>query len=223
MAIGKRKSDFFRLPEAKWDAAIGNFVVEERVCTDGEWESVQTNIPNDKFRGVFDLPNLQMGWVGFIKGLGRDMVMAPIGGEYGARPGEKYYEGLRLLIKLDEALDGKVCECVSTLRSIWAKVDKLHDDYLVKLKKHEGHLPAVDVVDVRKEPGRQTPILIPVFKIVGMVPRPLGLPEAGIPIFRPTRKKEVSDESADGGNGGNGSKYERPKPDDGMDLPFDPH
>jgi hypothetical protein len=223
MAIGKRKSDS-RLAELKWDCAIGNYVLEERVYANSEWETQQTNIANDKFRAVFDMPNLEVGYVGYIKGLGRDTVLVKVGQDYGERPSDKHREGLRLVAKLDESLGGIVCEFLSTLSSVWQEIDKLHDDFLAelnKLKEREGHLPAVDVVDAHKEPGRKAPILVPIFKISGWVPRPPELPVAGIPIFKPTKKKDDDSKTA-GSEATNGNGYERPKVADDMndEVPF---
>jgi hypothetical protein len=215
MAIGKRKSGSGRLAELKWDCAIGKYILEERVCNDGVWESVQRNVDNDKFRAVFDLPNLQVGWIAYIKGLGRDTVLKPVGQDYGERPDKNYKEGLRLIVKMDGSLGGDVREFVSTLSYVWLEIDRLHDDYAAKAEKHKGCLPAVDVVDIRQEQGRDCLILIPIYKIAGWVPRPPDLPEAGIPIFRPTRKEPVDGTSS--GNGSDNGNYERPRPDDGMD------
>jgi hypothetical protein len=212
MGIGKRKTDYSnRLPELKWDVEIGKHVVEERTCnSDGVWENVQRNA--DKFRGVFDLPNLQVGYIAYIKGVGRDTALKPLGEDYGPPPSDKHQEGLRLLVKLDASLGGGVCEFVSTLSYIWQEIDRLHDAYLAEVKKHEGCLPAVDVVDTCKKPGRTIDLLIPIYGIVGWVPRPPELPVAGIPIFRPPIKKKPAAETANGN--GSDSNYTRPKPAD---------
>jgi hypothetical protein len=214
MAIWKRKSDT-RLPELKWDVEIGCFLTETRTNTEGVgWENIQANIANDKFRGVFDLPNLLGGWVAYLKNVGRDTAMVPLSqSDYGPRPSSDHQQGLRLLVKLDESLGGVICEFLTTLRGAWDEIDKLHDAYLAKIKEHkehEGHLPAVDVGEIRKESLRDNKtLLIPTFKIVGMVARPFDLPVGGIPILNPSTKKKA-DAQASGGN--SAKAYERPKP-----------
>jgi hypothetical protein len=93
-------------------------------------------------------------------------------------------------------------------------MDGLHDDFIANAAKHAGCLPAVDVVGTRSQPGRDCPILIPVFKRAGWVPRPLDLPVTGIPVFNRVKRKDADDAPS-----GNGS-YTRPKPDDDMEVPF---
>jgi hypothetical protein len=70
MAIGRRKLDD-RPGKLAWDFENGCMVLEDRVRTDsGDWEIQQRKVENDKFRAVIDLPNIERGWIAFVKGEG---------------------------------------------------------------------------------------------------------------------------------------------------------
>jgi hypothetical protein len=215
MAIGRRKSD--SLGKWIWDFSIGKSVLEDRVYTGNGWETEQRNIENDKFRAVFDLPNVERGWIAYIKGEGLNAVLASRGKDYGDRPSDQHWEGLRLVVKMDAALGGDVRELISTSPNLWAAVDKLDDDYIAGVAKHEGCLVAVDIVEVREELTKsgRPPIFIPVFKISGYVPRPPELPATGIPLVKRVKK-------GDAGNSAEQTNFSRPKPNDSMDseIPF---
>jgi hypothetical protein len=216
MAIGRRKSD--TLSKLAWDFEIGCMVLEDRVYTNGGWDTEQRNVENDKFRAVIDLPNIARGWIAYVKGEGLNAVLAPLGRDYGDRPSDKHNEGLRFLAKMDASLGGDVREFISTSAAIWNAVNKLHDEYLAGVKEHEGHLPAVDVIEVREEPIRNGSIRIPVFKISGWVPRPPELPAAGIPLVK--RAKKANGNSADDTAGEDSGS--RPKVEDALSdsIPF---
>jgi hypothetical protein len=215
MAIGKRKTDGER--RLNWDFKIGKFVFEDRTRTDSGWENQQTNVENDKFRAVPDLPNLERGWIAYLKGEGLNTVLVPLGQDYGNPPSDKHREGLRLIVKMDESLGGDVREFISTLPAIWDAIDKLHDDYLTGVKEHAGCLPAVDVAATREVPGRDSPIRVPIFKINGWVPRPFELPIGGIPLFKRAKKADAGSDSQQASE-----SFVRPKPQDSLndEIPF---
>jgi hypothetical protein len=218
MAIGKRKTDGDRLGKWSWDFSLGKSVLEDRVRTDNGWESQQRNIENKEFRAVIDLPNLERGWVAYVKGEGLNAELAKIGKDYGDPPSDKHKEGLRLVAKMDAALlGGGVRELISTSSGLWTAVDKLHDDYIAGVAKHDGCLPAVDIVEVREEPGKSGSIFIPVFKISGWVPRPPELPATGIPLFKRVKKANAGSSAEPASD-----NFERPKPKDDFNdaVPF---
>lgn len=103
MAIGRRTSE--GLGAWKWDSKLGRSVLEDRVYTSGSgWAPEQRNIENSKFRALADLPNLQLGWIAYLKGVGLDAKLLPVGQNYGDRPTDEHKEGLRLIIKTDASL-----------------------------------------------------------------------------------------------------------------------
>jgi hypothetical protein len=176
MAIGRRKLDD-RPGKLAWDFENGCMVLEDRVRTDsGDWEIQQRKVENDKFRAVIDLPNIERGWIAFVKGEGLNAVLARLGQDYGDPPSDQHKEGLRLVAKMDASLGGDVREFISTSAGVWSSIDSLHDAYLADLAKHPDCLPAVDIVDMRKEEVRDRTFHVPLFKIRGWVPRPPELP-----------------------------------------------
>jgi hypothetical protein len=147
---------------------------------------------------LFDLENLEVGWIAFIKGEGLNTKLVRIGQDYGDAPSDKHQEGLRLVIKTDESLGGDLREFISTSINMWSAIDRLHNDYLAGAGDHPGCLPAVDIVDVRKEGIQDRPLLVAVFKIVGWQPRPFDLPTAGIPLIRRVKKASSDAEQTNG-------------------------
>jgi hypothetical protein len=194
MSLGRRKLDGESLGKLAWDFDIGKFVLEDRVFANGGWEPQQQNIENNKFRAVFDLQTVEVGWIAYIKGEGLNAKLVRLGGDYGDQPTDRHNEGFRLPVKMDSSLGGAVREFISTFRSLWAALSRLHDDYLAGVGKHPDCLPAVDVADVVKEPTKKGSLLVPRYKISGWVPRPPDLPAAGIPLVR--RAKKASGDAA---------------------------
>jgi hypothetical protein len=201
MALGRRR-DSGNLGKLNWDFDIGNFVLEDRIYSNGEWENQQRNVKNDKFRGVFDLPNGEIGWIAYLKGEGLNAKLVHIGENYGDPPTDKHKEGFRLIVRTDESLGGDSREFISTSTYLWTAIDRLHDDFVAGSGEHPGCLPVVDVADVRKEMLRsRAALLVPVFKIVFWSPRPLDLPASGIPLIRRVKKAGNDSEPANGGSG----------------------
>ena len=196
MGLGKRKTGGDYLPVWKWDARVGKAHLQDRVYSGGRWETKQRNVDRDKFRGIFNMENLQRGWINFPSGAPPEMKMVRAGEDPGDRPSDKHKEGVRLVVKMDESLGGEVRELLSTAWAVWAAIDALHDDYTAGVVSHPGHLPAVDIVDVREERTAAGTSYGPVFKIVGWVPRPPELPLAGTPIAQ--RAKAAQAKAGDG-------------------------
>jgi hypothetical protein len=212
MALGKRKSAGEFLPALKFDARIGKLYLHDRICTNGNWESQQTNIEPDKFRAVFDLQNLQIGWINFVKGAAPELALVPAGEDPGEPPSDKHKEGVRVVVKMDASLGGDVRELLSTAVSLWGAMDDLHDKYLAAIANHEGCLPAVDIVDVTEKKMAAGASYAPTFKISGWMPRPPELPAAGIPVAQ--RVKTAAPPKA--------ATPTRPRVTDGLDdeIPF---
>jgi hypothetical protein len=199
MAIGRRKTAG-SIGRWDWGFDIGKSIFTDRVYANGSWDSEQRPIENDKFRGLFDLENLEVGWIAYIKGEGLNAKLVPVGSDYGNAPSDKHQEGLRLVIKTDESLGGDLREFISTSVNIWFAIDQLHSAYLTGAGEHPGCLPAVDIVDVRKEGTQSKPLLTPVFKIAGWQPRPFDLPATGLPLIRRAKKAGNDSEQANGGS-----------------------
>jgi len=177
MALGKRKTaanDY--LPMLKFDARVGTFNLQNRVLENGKWTTEQRDVTDD-FRAVFDLANLQRGWIRFSQRAAPDMAMVAAGEDPGDAPSPDHKEGIRLIVKMDGMLGGDVREFLSTSLAIWNSISELHDKYLDGVVEHVDELPVVDLIEVRKSGKAYTPV----FQIVSWAPRPDELPSEGIP------------------------------------------
>jgi hypothetical protein len=223
MTIGRRKTGT-RLAELSWDYSIGKFVSKVRAKDDnGNWENVNTNIENDKFRAAFDLKNVQVGWIAYVKGEGINAVLQPIGEDYGNRPSDEHKEGLRLIVKLDKANGGALHKFISTAPGVWDEVDKLHIEYVKGAEKHPNAVPLIGVDEAREVPGRlaNSTVFVPVLEFLGWTPRPDDLPESGIP-FAYRNKKYDKNGNAVTPSAASTPLFDRKKPKDDMDdeIPF---
>jgi hypothetical protein len=79
MALGKRRGLEPMLPILKYDGRIGRHYVQDRVFNGSEWQTEQHDV-TDGFRGIFDLPNAEAGWIAFPKGSPPEAVLFPAGG-----------------------------------------------------------------------------------------------------------------------------------------------
>jgi hypothetical protein len=181
--LGKRKSGNDFLPQLKYDARSGQMLLQDRVFTNGRWEPEQRVI-TDTFRAIFDLENLQRGWIEFPKGSAPQTVLVPAGADPGDQPSENHKEGLRLLAKMDDALGGDVRELMSTAIALWNAVDDLHDRYLAGVAEHPAELPVVTLAEVRETNTQNGTSYVPTFAIADWAPRPAELPLAGIPTSK---------------------------------------
>lgn len=187
MSLGKRKSGNDFLPPLKYDARVGQMVLQDRVFVDGRWEPEQRVIATDKFRAVFDLENLQRGWIKFPKGAAPETLLVPAGVDPGDAPSDDHKEGLRIVVKMADALGGDVRELMSTAVALWNAMDDLHDKYEAGVADHPGELPVVTLTGTRETKAHSGTSFVPIFAIVGWVPRPAELPAAGIPTGQPRK------------------------------------
>jgi hypothetical protein len=180
MGIGRRKSGNEILPSTKYDARYGGIHTQDRVMGNAGWETEQKDVTHD-FRAIFDMPNLQKGWIDLPKGAPPVAVLVPVGAEHdaGEPPNDNFKEGLRLLVKMD---DGVVRELLSTALAFWNGIDALHNAYIAGLVDHPGELPVVTLEGTRENRTANGTSYVPVFAIVGYVARPPELPLAGIPM-----------------------------------------
>jgi hypothetical protein len=174
MALGKRKGQEF-LPRLKYDARAGTLYLEDRVNNKGVWESEQRNV-TENFRAVFDLETIEIGWMHFPKGAPPDLVLVPIGQDWGDAPTREHKQGFRLLVKMPLELGGGVREFISTALATWNAIDALHTAYANEAGKHPDQLPTVKLVEVIEIRAANGTSFTPVFEIDGWVARPVDMP-----------------------------------------------
>ena len=195
MALGKHRSVGEFLPIIKYDARIGYFLLCDRVRdTDDVWRTEQTNIENEDFRAVFDLKNMQVGWIDFPSGSAPDTKLVGVGENWGDPPSKKHKLGARVLVKMDDTIDGSVRELMSTSVGLWAGLDKLHDAYVDGSKDHPGEVPVVVITNCIKTETSQKTSFEPVFAIEEWIARPGDLPLSGIAPAGADKKKPSKSE-----------------------------
>jgi hypothetical protein len=179
MAIGKRRTGGETTPLLKFDARVGRFYVQDRVLEGGSWQTVQADV-SDGFRAIFDLPNLQQGWVAFPKGEPPSAVLFPAGAEIGDPPSDDHKQGLRVLAVLEGETAAR--ELTSTAIALWAGMDALHDAYLAAAPDHPNELPVVELAGVHEVKNKGGGVSHqPTFRIVGWTTRPPGMPATAAP------------------------------------------
>src|SRR5262245_4252906 len=68
MTLGKRQSGGEIIPRLQFDARSGTLYRVDRVReANGTWSNEQKNV-TDGFAGVFDLENIEVGWIAFTGG-----------------------------------------------------------------------------------------------------------------------------------------------------------
>jgi hypothetical protein len=195
MALGKRRSEF--LPALKYDARCGTFSTTDRVQRGSEWQTEKHDV-TDGFHAIFDLANVQTGWIHFPKGGAPQTALQPAGEDYGDAPTKDHKEGIRLLVKIPGDKAG-VREILNTSVAFWNGIDELHDTYLASVDEHDGQLPVVELADVETHETSNGPSCTPHFRIIDWVPRPADLPKVLQPRAEPkpkasSRKNDMDDE-----------------------------
>jgi hypothetical protein len=162
----------------KFDARSGTLYRCDRArAPDGEWYTEQKNI-TDNFSAVFDMENVEVGWIAFSSGGPPSFVMFPVGSDIGNPPSDKHKQGFRLRLKLAKGSGGGVREFASTAASTWQAIDKLHTEFEKERGKHAGKLPLVKLAAVRPSKTPMGTSYVPLFEITAWVVRPAELTTA---------------------------------------------
>jgi hypothetical protein len=188
MGLGKRRQTSI-LPRLKYDGRTGKFSLINRIHENGEWFNDQVDIAQGDFRAVFDLDNLELGWIHYPKNDSPDLKLVKAGQDYGDPPSDQHKEGVRVLVLMDDDLGGDVRELTSTAGGLWNGLDTLHDAYMVGRDKNPGKLPVVVLSGTIDSGSATNPSHEPVFTISEWVSRPSELPLQGIPSSQSAKKK----------------------------------
>lgn len=176
MGLGKRKSSGEFLPALKFDARIGEFYLNNKVRLADGYEINQQTIERSAFKAIFDLEHATVGWMKFAKGEAPDLLLVPIGDDYGKAPSVDHKEGVRVICLLDPSINnGSIRELMSTSVMFWDGFSVLHDAYLEGLAEHPDELPEVVLDHVTEISTSNGKSYIPAFRITDWVERPLEL------------------------------------------------
>jgi hypothetical protein len=176
MSLGKRHDVHDYIPTFKIDVRSGTLCRCDRIQDDvGNWSTNQINIAKEDFEAIFDLANVETGWLLIATGRAPDFKMVKAGEDIGAAPSDGHKEGFRLKLKLTNGAGDGVYELASTAVNLWRSIDGLHDKFLEECGRHAGKLPVVVVQEFARVQNRNGTYYRPIFKIVGWAKRPAEL------------------------------------------------
>jgi hypothetical protein len=166
------------LPICKYDSRAGRIFRVDRVDDGGQFSSEPVDITRT-FKAIFDLENIETGWINFASGGAPDFKLVPMGSVLPGRPSDQHKNGIRLMLKLAKECGGDkpIREIAGTSKAFLSGVEALYHDYTArKNKEGEGDkLPVVvlkDTMPVTSGQGaKQSTNYCPVFEIVGWAPR----------------------------------------------------
>jgi hypothetical protein len=195
MSIGKRKIGCEILPHLKYDARSGRFFTIDRVLDCGQWVKEQNDVTSE-FEALFDLQRLQVGWINFPKGAAPEMILVPAGQDYGAAPDDEgFKEGFRVIVQVGDTFR----EFMSTAAAAWAGMDALHDEFTVECVNHPEMLPVAKLIKVVPQKIGQGTNFSPVFRIVAWRRRPDDMPgpSASTAVVERPAKPSLQDDMSD--------------------------
>jgi len=169
-------------PIVKYDARVGHFFrIDRAQDSAGQWQTTPEDI-TDNFSAVFDLENIETGWMLFKAGSPPDYRVQRIGaGTAIEQPSEMHKEGYRILIKLGACAGGTAAirEISGNAKAAIQGMNTLHDAYMEGVKSNAGKLPVVKlgkpIAKVSSGGGQKSTNFIPVYVIERWVPRPADL------------------------------------------------
>jgi hypothetical protein len=170
------------IPIIKYDSRAGRMQRVDRA--DGI--NVPVDITND-FKAVFDLENVEKGWIDFSPGRAPSFKLVRIEDKMPPQPTPDHRQGVRIMLKL--ANDGGVRELATAAKAALGGLNELHDAYQTSKDAHPGQLPVVVLkstvpITTGSGPMKSTNYR-PVFEIVGWAPRPADL------VWEPKNKPDA--------------------------------
>lgn len=161
-------------PIIKYDARAG------RVHRIDRADGVSTPVEiTQGFAAVFDLANIEVGYVMFNEGGAPAWAMVKIGQPLPQKPSKDYKTGFRLNIKLAKSLGGDVREFASAAGCVISAMDALYEAFAKAPEANAGKLPVVSITGttmVKSGSGQKTSTnYAPNFAIQAWVDRPADL------------------------------------------------
>jgi hypothetical protein len=172
-----------RVPIIKYDARAGRvFRVDRTQNAAGAFDSANVEI-TAAFQAVFDLENIELGWLNFPTNAAPDIQTARYGQPLPARPSPQHKSGFRIYILLGKGVGGDVREMASNSQASIKGMDRLHDAYLAGVKQNPGKLPVIQLprteAIVSTGKAATSTNYEPLWEVVAWVDRPAKLaPEA---------------------------------------------
>ncbi len=172
-------------PYAKFDARAGRWFRK------GEAGDVDIT---DNFAAVFDLEQIEVGWMTFAAGTAPVYITQGIERGMPAKPeGQNWKQGFKVDIALSSAAGGGAYEVSSTAKALIGVIDRIHTEYQNAPERAEGKLPVLKMTGTTvvetKGPQGVTRNYAPNLSISAWVERPATLPRkmsvAAAPVASP--------------------------------------
>lgn len=140
-----------RTPIIKYDGRAGRIHRIDRTNEGGTWSSNEVELTKD-FQAIFDLENIETGWLNFPAGGAPDIRTVKIGEAMPDKPSEKHRPGFRVLMKLGKSIsqtanEPDIREMASNAQVSIKGMDALYDAYLKEKDANAGKLPVVKLAD----------------------------------------------------------------------------
>jgi hypothetical protein len=174
-----------RTPVIKYDGRAGRLFRVDRSNASGSWVTDNVEIPADKFSAVFDLDNIETGWLHFPSGGAPDIRTAKVGTPIGDKPSDLHRAGFKVHMLLAKSCGGDLREMAANAQVAIKGMDALYDAFVAGRAANPGKLPVVSLektVAVKssgKDAATGKPVestnYQPVWKIDRWVDRPAGL------------------------------------------------
>lgn len=168
------------VPFVKFDARAGRFFRRDRTQdSSGNYVSNDVDVTSN-FKAVFDMENIEVGFLKFGAGAAPEMILARLGEAMPSKPaGDGWKQGARIMMKLHASCGGDIRECSSNAAAFLKGIDDLHTEYEAKKAANPGKLPIVvlkTTMPITSGQGqKKSTNYQPVFEIAGWAPRPNDL------------------------------------------------
>lgn len=167
MALGLPPGGGDITPMIKYDARAGRISRDNTDITSG-------------FQAIFDLAQVEVGYIRFASMTAPDFVLVPAGSPLPDRPSKEHKRGIRLMTVLGRSCGGDLREFSSAAGCVIEAIDELHSVYEQAPEAREGKLPVVALKGATavktQTPTGTTTNYRPDFEITGWVDRPGVLP-----------------------------------------------
>jgi hypothetical protein len=182
MALGLPPGGGDIVPMIKYDARAGRFSRDNADITQG-------------FSAVFDLAQVDIGWIRFASMQAPDFVLVRAGQTPPDRPSKDHKRGVRLMCVLARSIGGDVREFSSAAGCVIDAIDDLHSTYAASPEAAAGKLPIVALTGSSpvktQTPTGQTTNYRPNFTITGWTDRPESLPLVDGPVAKPAMQSSA--------------------------------
>jgi hypothetical protein len=166
-------------PFVKYDARAGRMFRNDRTQdASGAYSSSPVDITRS-FKAVFDMENIEVGWMLYAAGAAPQMQLVPLGSPLPHKPEGNFKQGVRVIMRLGKDCGNDVREISGNSGAFLRGIDELHTAYEVGEKENPGKLPVVvlkDTLPITSGSGdKKSTNYQPVFEIVSWVARPADL------------------------------------------------